>query len=265
MDSPQPIVGMRFNDSDDEQEYRVLGRRDDREDAFRVIRSAEYSPTNSRVDAARNSPADTRPGSYLRRKQSEKKQQRRQQQQLSSRWRWLETHVGNSVLQHAGGDVNEIPDLRHRATFRAVLREILVYMVFMVFNTVMTTRGITEADYFHFGNNIREPLTATHFQGFETGTGTMGVEQGGSGFSGGASSGGSSSGGGAAHAGEGWRAVPALSTGTADKTFHEITTVDDFYRWMEGPLAWTVFDRCDQGPDSGDVSEAARLVLGAVA
>ena len=63
-------------------------------------------------------------------------------------WSWLSAHLGPSVLQHNQNDVDHpfALDLQNRATIRTALKEIIVYGTFMIFFTIMTSRGITEGE-----------------------------------------------------------------------------------------------------------------------
>ena len=146
-------------------------------------------------------------------------------------WGWLHRHIGpHGALHHAGGSPGRVPELTDRGAFRTALKEAVVYLLFMVLFTAHTARGITEGDYFYFGNAIREGLTETRFEGHEA-------------------------------------ALPHnVGRLDADKSFSGIKTVPDLWRWMEGPLAWTAFDG-DSGKGAphavGSVSSYGTL-LGAV-
>ena len=61
-------------------------------------------------------------------------------------WSWLAAHISPSVLGHGTGDVDKMLDLTDRTRFRSALKEIVIYCSFMIFFTIMTSRGITEAE-----------------------------------------------------------------------------------------------------------------------
>jgi hypothetical protein len=58
----------------------------------------------------------------------------------------------------------EVEDEESRVEHSKEIKEIVVYIFFMIFFTLSTTKGLTDGDFYYFGANLKEQLTGVEMR-----------------------------------------------------------------------------------------------------